>query len=151
MLKCPTLFLPASHSAPWRLLQGVGDRWKGLVCRRVYLSVSVSVILTNGILKFFSLVLTSSVGYISQYTLQGVYKLIVNDIIERIISIMIVKIIYCPYQDSTQDRPSNIGLCLMEFPWALQSGTPSCKLLNFTEHPLSRLNTDIVLCGRTNL
>ena len=49
------------------------------------------------------------------------------DIIEVIISVMIVKIIYCPYYDSTQNIWSIIPLFLQEFPWALPLGTPSDK------------------------
>ena len=55
-----------------------------------------------GILKLNSSVLPSIEGYISQYTPQGVYGLIVNEINKRILTIMIVKIIYCPYLDSTR-------------------------------------------------
>ena len=42
-------------------------------------------------------ILPPSEGYNSQYTPSGVYGLIVNEIKEGIISLMIVKIIYCPY------------------------------------------------------
>ena len=49
------------------------------------------IILNNGILNLDSSVLPSSEGYIPQYTLYGVYGLIVNEINEVIISVMIVK------------------------------------------------------------
>ena len=42
-------------------------------------------------------ILPSSEGYISGYTPQGVYGIIGNEINEGIISIMILKMIYCPY------------------------------------------------------
>ena len=42
-------------------------------------------------------ILPPSKGYNSQYTPQGVYGLIVNEIKEGIISLLIVKMIYCPY------------------------------------------------------
>ena len=68
-------------------------------------------------------ILLQSEGYITQYTPQGVYWLIVNEINEGIMSLMIVKMVYCPYYDLTRYIRSNIPLCLQEFPWA----SPSAK------------------------
>ena len=83
-----------------------------------------------------------SESYITQYTPQGVYGQIVNENNEVNISLMIVKIILCPYQDSTRHIPSNITLCLQEFPRASPSGTPSDKGLYLTVYHSSCLNTD---------
>ena len=55
------------------------------------------IIFNNGILEFNSLILASSEGNISHYTPYGVYRVIFNEIDEVIISLMIVKIINCPY------------------------------------------------------
>ena len=49
------------------------------------------IIFKYGILKFNSTVIPSSEGYISHYTPNGVYWLIVNEINEGIISIIILK------------------------------------------------------------
>ena len=66
------------------------------------ISVSVSflvhlfshyIILNNGILKSNSSIFPRSQGYITQYTPQGVYRLIVNKNNEVNIFLMIVKII----------------------------------------------------------
>ena len=57
---------------------------------------------------------------------------------------MIVKMIYCPYQDSTRDTRSNIPLRLQEFPRASPSGTPSGEGVYLTVYPSSRPNTDTV-------
>ena len=81
------------------------------------------IIPNYGILKLNSSVLPSSKGYISQYTHQGVYGLVVNQINEEIIYVMTVKMICYPYQDSTWDIRSNISLCLREYPRASPSGT----------------------------
>ena len=51
------------------------------------------IILTNGILKTNTLIFPWSEGYITQYTPQGVYGLIVNENNEVNICLMIVKII----------------------------------------------------------
>ena len=51
------------------------------------------IILNNGILKSNSLVFPQSEGYITQYTHQGVYGLLVNDNNEVNISLMIIKMI----------------------------------------------------------
>ena len=61
------------------------------------------IILNNGILKLHSSVLPSNKGYISQYTPYGVYGLIGNEINGVVISLMIVKMIYCLYEGSTWD------------------------------------------------
>ena len=71
-----------------------------LFCNKASNYIDQYIILNNGILKFTASVLLSSEGFISQYTPQGVYKLIVNEINEGIISIMIVKMIHCPCWDS---------------------------------------------------
>ena len=46
------------------------------------------IIPNNGILKFNSSVLTSSKGYMSQYTPEGAFILIINEVNEGSISIM---------------------------------------------------------------
>ena len=80
---------------------------------------------------------------------QGVYGLIVNDINEGIVSIMIVEMIYCPYQDSTRDIQSNIPLCLQELPLVLPLGTSSGEGVYLTVYHSSRPNTDTILHGKT--
>ena len=55
------------------------------------------IILNNGILKSNSSVFPRSKGYISQYTPEGVYWLIVHEINEVNIILLIVKMILCPY------------------------------------------------------
>ena len=45
---------------------------------------------------------------------------------------MIVKMVYCSYQDSTRDIRSRIPIRLQEFPWASPSETPSGKGLYLT-------------------
>ena len=95
-------------------------------------------ILKDEILKFNFSILPPSKGYISQYTPWGVYGLIVIETYEGIFSFMTVKMIYCPYQDSTQDIPPNIPLCLQELPRALPLGTPSGKGVYLTVYPSSR-------------
>ena len=55
------------------------------------------IILKYGILKVYSTLLPSSEGYISQYTPKGVYRLIVNEINEGIISIKLLRMLYCLY------------------------------------------------------
>ena len=85
--------------------------------------------------------LPSSEGYISQYTPQGVYGIILDQIIEVIITLMIVRMIFCPYQDSTYDIRSNIPLRLQEFPRALASGTSLGVGVFLTIYPSSRPNT----------
>ena len=57
---------------------------------------------------------------------------------------MIVKIIFCPYFDITQDVRSNVPLCLQEIPWALPLGTPSGNVVYLTVYPLSLPNTDTI-------
>ena len=54
---------------------------------------------------------------------------------------------YCPYQDSTQDRWSNIALRLKEFPRAQPSGNPSGKGLYLTIYRLYCPNTCIGISG----
>ena len=95
------------------------------------------IILKNEILRFNSFNITSKRGYISQYTPQGVYGLIGNEINEEIISFIIVKMIYCPYQDSTLDIRSNIPLRLEELPWASPQRTPSGEGVYLTIYPSS--------------
>ena len=102
------------------------------------------ILLNNGILESNSSVLPSSEGCISQYTPLGVYRLIFNYINEIIISLMVVKMIYCPYEDSAPDIRSNIPLRLQEFPRALPSGTPSGGGVYLTVHPSSFPNTDSI-------
>ena len=80
------------------------------------------IILNNGILKLNSSVLPSSKGYISQYTPYGVYGLIVNEINEVIVSLMIVKMIYCQI-----------------YPFAFRSSG-----VYLTVYPSSRPNTNTV-------
>ena len=55
---------------------------------------------------------------------------------------MTVKMIYCPYQDSTRDIRSNIPLRLQEFPWALPLGTPSGEGVYLTAYPSPCPNMD---------
>ena len=102
------------------------------------------IILNNGILKSDSSIFPRSEEYITQYTPQEVYGLIVNENYEINVSLMIVKMIQCPYQDSTGDIRSNITLCLQEFPWALLSGTSSGRGVYFTVYPSSCPNTDTI-------
>ena len=59
-------------------------------------------------------------------------------------SLMIVKMIYCPYEDSTRDIRSNIPLCLQEFPRASPSGTHSGEGVYLTLFSSSCPNTDTV-------
>ena len=86
--------------------------------------------------------LPQSKGYITQYTPQGVFWLIVNEINEGIMSLMIVKMVYCPYYDLTWYIRSNIPLCLQEFPRAWPLRTPSGKGVYLTVYPLPHPNTD---------
>ena len=58
--------------------------------------------------------------------------------------LIIVKIIYCPYKDSTQDIQSNIPLCLQEFTRATPLGNPSRDAVYLTVYPSHRLNPDTV-------
>ena len=55
------------------------------------------IILNNGILKSNSSIFPRSEGYITQYTPYGLYRLIVNENNEVYISLMVVKMISCPY------------------------------------------------------
>ena len=61
-------------------------------------------------------ILPPSKVYFTVHSL-GSYMLIVNEINERIICLMTFKMIYCPYEDSTQDIQSNIPLCTLKDYW----------------------------------
>ena len=54
------------------------------------------------------------------------------------------KIIYCPYEDLTWIKRSNIARCRRELPWALPLATPSGEGLYLTVYPLSCPNLDTV-------
>ena len=102
------------------------------------------IILNNGILKSNSSIFSRSKGYITEYTPQGVYGLIVNENNEVNISLMIVK------NDIMSVLGLNLGYTvkytglLREFPRASPSGTPSGKGLYLTVYPSCRPNTDTV-------
>ena len=79
-------------------------------------SISQYIILKDGLLRFYSVNITSKQGvYFTVHSL-GVHRLIVNKTYEGNIRFMTVKIIYCPYEDSTWDIQSNIPNCFQEFP-----------------------------------
>ena len=65
-----------------------------------------------------------------------------NEINEEIISLMVFKMIYCLYQDSTRYMRSNIHLCPQEFPQASLLGTPSGEEVFLTVYTLPGSNTD---------
>ena len=96
-------------------------------------------------------ILPPSKGYILQYTAKGVYRLNVNETYKGIISFMIVKMIYCPYKDSTRDIRSNIALQLQEFPRALPFGTSSGEGVYLTKYPSSRPITNTVTAVTANI
>ena len=97
------------------------------------------IILKDGILRFTSFNITSKQGI--YFTLSGVYRLIVHETYEGIISFMTI---YSPYQDSTWDIRSNITLRLQEFSRALPSGTPSGEGVYWTLYPSSRPYMDTI-------
>ena len=103
------------------------------------------IILKDGILRFYSCNITSKRGvYFTVHTPQGAYRLIVNEIYKEMFCLMIVKMIYSPYQDSTRDIRSNIPLHLQVLPRASPSGTPSGKGVYLIVYPSSRPNTDTI-------
>ena len=96
----------------------------------------------DGTLKLISSVLPSSKGYISQYTPQGAYKRIFNDVNQVIISLMIVK----NYIGFVLGLKSGYTVkYTLRLPSGFALGNSSGKGTYLTVYPSSHPNTDTVL------